>query len=57
MFVQAIPPTQISGGGGIHPPIPPGIYASVKLLEYSCNVRCHLQKKFHGVIILCFYVL
>ena len=23
MFVQAIPPTQKSGGGGIHPPHPP----------------------------------
>ena len=33
MFVQAIPPTQKSGGGGIHPPIPPGIYASALSID------------------------
>ena len=36
MFVQAIPPTQKSGG--IHPPHPPGIYASG--IDYNLKTSC-----------------
>ena len=47
MFVQAIPPTQKSGGG-IHPP-PPGIYASgIELYEefHRKTVYIHFGKLF-----------